>query len=87
MIKRTERLQGSKNRRDDEYYTLYDDIAAEVRHNLPQLRGKGIVGNCRDDPMRLSRKMTNSVCSQKIVQMRMVSMNVNTAISTPVLTN
>jgi hypothetical protein len=53
MIKRTERLQGSKNRRDDEYYTLYDDIAAEVHHYLPQLRGKGVVGNCRDDHKRL----------------------------------
>lgn len=46
MIKRTERLQGSKNRRDDEYYTLYDDIAAEVRHYLPQLRGKRILCPC-----------------------------------------
>lgn len=46
MVKRTERLQGSKNRRDDEYYTLYDDIAAEVRHYLPQLRGKRILCPC-----------------------------------------
>jgi hypothetical protein len=46
MVKRTERMQGSKNRRDDEYYTLYDDIAAEVRHYLPQLRGKRILCPC-----------------------------------------
>lgn len=46
MIKRTERLQGSKNRRDDEYYTLYDDIAAELRHYLPQLKGKRILCPC-----------------------------------------
>lgn len=46
MIKRTERLQGSKNRRDDEYYTLFQDIADEVSLYLPQLRGKRILCPC-----------------------------------------
>ncbi len=46
MVKRTERLQGSKERRDDEYYTLFQDIADEVSHYLPQLRGKRILCPC-----------------------------------------
>ena len=46
MIKRPERLQGSKNRRDDEYYTLFQDIADEVSLYLSQLRGKRILCPC-----------------------------------------
>ena len=46
MVKRTERLQGSKRKRDDEYYTLFNDIAAEVSLYLPQLRGKRILCPC-----------------------------------------
>ena len=46
MVKRTERLQGSKQKRDDEYYTLFNDIAAEVSLYLPQLRGKRILCPC-----------------------------------------
>ena len=46
MVKRTERLQGSKERRDDEYYTLFQDIADEVSLYLPQLRGKRILCPC-----------------------------------------
>lgn len=46
MVKRTERLQGSKRKRDDEYYTLFSDIAAEVSLYLPQLRGKRILCPC-----------------------------------------
>ena len=42
MVKRTTRLQGSKQKRDDEYYTLFQDIADEVSLYLPQLRGKRI---------------------------------------------
>ncbi|MBR2237002.1 MAG: hypothetical protein IJ887_03870 [Prevotella sp.] len=30
----------------NEYYTLYNDIAAEVRHYLPQLRVKRILCPC-----------------------------------------
>lgn len=46
MVKRTERLQGSKRKRDDEYYTLFNDIAAEVSLYLPQLSGKRILCPC-----------------------------------------
>ena len=46
MVKRTERLQSSKCKRDDEYYTLFSDIAAEVSLYLPQLRGKRILCPC-----------------------------------------
>ena len=46
MVKRTTRLQGSKQKRDDEYYTLFQDIADEVSLYLPQLRGKRILCPC-----------------------------------------
>lgn len=46
MVKRTARLQGSKRKRDDEYYTLFQDIADEVQLYLPQLRGKRILCPC-----------------------------------------
>lgn len=46
MVKRTERLQGSKERRDDEYYTLFQDIADELSPYAPQLRGKRILCPC-----------------------------------------
>ena len=46
MVKRTTRLQGSKQKRDDEYYTLFQDIADEVSLYLPQLRGKRILRPC-----------------------------------------
>lgn len=46
MIQRTTRLQGSKERKDDEYYTLFQDIADEVSLYLPQLRGKRILCPC-----------------------------------------
>lgn len=46
MVRRTERLQGSKAKRDDEYYTLFQDIADEVSLYLPQLRGKRILCPC-----------------------------------------
>lgn len=46
MVKRTERLQGSKRNKDDEYYTLFQDIADEVSLYLPQLRGKRILCPC-----------------------------------------
>lgn len=46
MVTRTSRLQGSKRKRDDEYYTLFQDIADEVSHYLPQLRGKRILCPC-----------------------------------------
>ena len=51
MVTRTSRLQGSKQKRDDEYYTLFQDIADEVSLYLPQLRGKRILCPCDwDDP-------------------------------------
>lgn len=46
MVKRTTRLQGSKKKKDDEYYTLFQDIADEVSLYLPQLRGKRILCPC-----------------------------------------
>lgn len=46
MVKRTKRLQRSKNQRDDEYYTLFQDIADEVSLYLPQLKGKRILCPC-----------------------------------------
>ncbi len=46
MVRRTERLQGSKERRDDEYYTLFQDIADELSPYAPQLRGKRILCPC-----------------------------------------
>ena len=46
MVTRTSRLQGSKQKRDDEYYTLFQDIADEVSLYLPQLRGKRILCPC-----------------------------------------
>ena len=46
MVKRTTRLQGSKKKRDDEYYTLFQDIADEVSLYLPQLCGKRILCPC-----------------------------------------
>lgn len=46
MVTRTSRLQGSKKKRDDEYYTLFQDIADEVSHYLPQLSGKRILCPC-----------------------------------------
>ena len=46
MVKRTERLQGSKERRDDEYYTLFQDIADELSPYAPQLKGKRILCPC-----------------------------------------
>jgi hypothetical protein len=46
MVKRTTRLQGSKQKKDDEYYTLFQDIADEVSLYLPQLRGKRILCPC-----------------------------------------
>lgn len=46
MVKRTTRLQSSKQKRDDEYYTLFQDIADEVSLYLPQLRGKRILCPC-----------------------------------------
>ena len=46
MVKRTTSLQGSKRKRDDEYYTLFQDIADEVSRYLPQLRGKRILCPC-----------------------------------------
>ena len=46
MVKRTARLQGSKQKKDDEYYTLFQDIADEVSLYLPQLRGKRILCPC-----------------------------------------
>ena len=46
MVTRTSRLQGSKQKKDDEYYTLFQDIADEVSLYLPQLRGKRILCPC-----------------------------------------
>lgn len=46
MVKRTTRLQSSKQKKDDEYYTLFQDIADEVSLYLPQLRGKRILCPC-----------------------------------------
>ena len=46
MIRRTTRLQGSKKRKDDEYYTLFQDIADEVSLYSSQLRGKRILCPC-----------------------------------------
>lgn len=46
MVTRTSRLQGSKKKKDDEYYTLFQDIADEVSQYLPQLRGKRILCPC-----------------------------------------
>lgn len=46
MVKRTTRLQGSKQKRDDEYYTLFQDIADEVSLYKSQLRGKRILCPC-----------------------------------------
>ncbi len=46
MIRRTTRLQGSKRRKDDEYYTLFQDIADEVCLYSSQLRGKRILCPC-----------------------------------------
>ena len=46
MVTRTSRLQGSKKKKDDEYYTLFQDIADEVSLYLPQLRGKRILCPC-----------------------------------------
>ena len=46
MVARTSRLQGSKKKKDDEYYTLFQDIADEVSLYLPQLRGKRILCPC-----------------------------------------
>ena len=46
MVQRTTRLQGSKEKKDDEYYTLFQDIADEVSLYLPQLKGKRILCPC-----------------------------------------
>ncbi len=46
MVTRTSRLQSSKKKKDDEYYTLFQDIADEVSLYLPQLRGKRILCPC-----------------------------------------
>lgn len=46
MVQRTTRLQSSKEKKDDEYYTLFQDIADEVSLYLPQLRGKRILCPC-----------------------------------------
>lgn len=46
MVQRTTRLQSSKNKKDDEYYTLFQDIADEVSLYLPQLRGMRILCPC-----------------------------------------
>ncbi len=46
MVQRTARLQGSKEKKDDEYYTLFQDIADEVSLYLPQLRGMRILCPC-----------------------------------------
>lgn len=53
MVQRTARLQGSKEKKDDEYYTLFQDIADEVSLYLPQLRGMRI---CRPCNSRASNK-------------------------------
>lgn len=45
-MRRTARLQKSKELKDDEYYTLYDDIADEVVKYLPQMRGLRILCPC-----------------------------------------
>lgn len=46
MVQRTARLQSSKDKKDDEYYTLFQDIADELCLYLPQLRGKRILCPC-----------------------------------------
>ena len=46
MVQRTKRLQSSKKNIDDEYYTLFQDIADEVSLYLPQLRGMRILCPC-----------------------------------------
>lgn len=46
MISRTSRLQKSKVLKDDEYYTLFDDIADEMFRYLPQMEGMRILCPC-----------------------------------------
>lgn len=45
-MQRTQRLQGSKEKKDDEYYTLFQDVADEVSLYLEQLKGKRILCPC-----------------------------------------
>lgn len=46
MVQRNQRMQQSKAKKEDEYYTLFQDIADEVSLYLPQLRGKRIICPC-----------------------------------------
>lgn len=46
---RRRQLQAARNAKNDEFYTLYDDVDAELRHYTDALAGKAIYLNC-DDP-------------------------------------
>lgn len=43
------KLSKARNRKNDEFYTQFADVAAELQHYEPQFRGKIILCNC-DDP-------------------------------------
>ena len=43
-------LRQAKAAKNDEFYTQYDDIAAELKHYSTFLRGKTVFCNC-DDPV------------------------------------
>ncbi len=45
-IKRVERLNNANKKKDDEYYTLYSDIAAEIPLYKQQLQGRRIICPC-----------------------------------------
>ncbi|KAA6338525.1 hypothetical protein EZS27_013476 [termite gut metagenome] len=45
-LTRKQRLEKSQKDKDDEYYTLFEDISAELQHYKEQLKGKRIICPC-----------------------------------------
>ena len=52
-------LLTAKASKNDEFYTQYDDIAAELKHYSTFLRGKVVFCNC-DDPTSSGRAATHN---------------------------
>ncbi len=48
---RVDNINAAKEKKDDEFYTLYENIAKEIKHYEAHFRGKVVYCNC-DDPAR-----------------------------------
>lgn len=53
-------LNEAKKAKDDEFYTRYEDIAAEVPHYADQLKGKKVLCNCNDEDSQFNKYFTDN---------------------------